>query len=1092
MNDLSSIGNISSQSAKQAQSHSPLTSTILAEESTPRSEQRLVQLFTDVERSSSLGFEAAASPWVVLAPPLELARPEYVLGPIAAMLHRYTQQTEIALDWFTGELAGNAPVGIDFAVQGDSTVGQLIDDVQHRLAAAAPTAPPMEKRSNVAVTCIVAPDESAVPVEVIAAIAPGSSVYDVHFVFVQTPDVLRVALVYNARMILAHTSNQLIESYLVVLAAAMQGPATTVAQLALVSEAGILALTVGQHSGTESYPLAPVYRLFEGFAKKQPMALAAMFQGQRMTYGELDDRSNQLANCMVARAVKPGDAVAVCVRPCLDILVAIIAIWKVRGIYLPLDPTHPEALVRRMLEEALPKLVLTSSNLAALTNNLPQLCFDADPSDLRQYSTIAPSIETRLDDPAYLFYTSGTTGRPKGVLATHGNLAQYIHSSMRKYGFCAGDVFSSLARYTFSISLFELVSPLCCGASLRILERDEVLSPERLFRALDEVTVLHAGPSLLGSLFRHLRTAHPEPCTLPRMRHASSGGDMVSPSIMQEMKQVFPHAELFVIYGCTEVSCMGTTFPIPRAAAVARCFVGKPFPNVTLRVLDPNRNVLPFGVVGEICFAGNGVVPGYLDRPELTAEKFVEIEGLRYYQTGDMGRLHPDGNLEILGRRDFQVQLRGIRIELSGIEQTVQELRLAAQCAVVARTFGPGDVRLVAFAVKPREPRTAAFRQALAAELPDYMLPHHLVVLDAMPLTANGKLDRISLKDMPVAVREQSEGRKGPANALEQKIADAFASVLEVAEVGIDESFFDMGGDSLLAVVLLEEIRRVTGVTVPPSILFDGGSVEALARQMESGVSSKPKPILLNSKVAGPPLFMLSGVHIYRKLAQHLEGRCSAYGIFTQREVGAFDPTSTKHSVHDLARDYLEIIRAEQPAGPYRLLGYSFAGFIAYEVAQQLHAAGEEVSLLALVDTYLPEWLRGWTFRLAQIARLTSAPPRDVFNFVLRRLRGKQMHEEFAGLHQDDKELGPLERRRDAVNLASAAEYMLQLLPFTGKALLIVSSARLQDDPLKNPSGGWSPYIRLLDIQSVNAHHLRMISDEPHVAQVAEILARRV
>jgi acetoacetyl-CoA synthetase len=316
--------------------------------------------------------------------------------------------------------------------------------------------------------------------------------------------------------------------------------------------------------------------------------------------------------------------------------------------------------------------------------------------------------------------------------------------------------------------------------------------------------------------------------------------------------------------------------------------------------------------------------------------------------------------------------------------------------------------------------------------------------------------------------------------------------LLQVAEVRIDESFFDLGGDSLLGVVLLEEIRRATGVTISPSVLFDSGTVEALARQIECSVPSKPRPILLNSKVPGPPLFMLSGVHIYRGLAKCLEGRCSAYGVFAQREVGAFDPASTEHSVQSLARDYLEIIRAEQPVGPYRLLGYSFAGFVAYEVAQQIRASGGEVSLLALVDTYLPEWLRGWTYRLAQIGRLSSAPPRDVFNFVLRRLRGKRIEGEFAGLHRNDKELGPLERRRDTVNLAAAAEYMSQLLPFDGIVNLIVSSTRLQGDPLKNPSGGWSPYSRSLDIQSVSAHHLRMITDEPHVSEVAAILARRI
>ena len=253
-----------------------------------------------------------------------------------------------------------------------------------------------------------------------------------------------------------------------------------------------------------------------------------------------------------------------------------------------------------MLDEARPRLVLTSSALSGLTGTYPRFCFDTDTGLLQRQPTTAPAIEPSLSDPACLFYTSGTTGKAKGVVATHGNLAHYIDSAARTYRFDPRDVFSSLARYTFSISLFELLSPLCCGGSLRILDRDEVLTPERLCRALEEVSVLHAGPSVLGCLFRYLRSTPSAPRSLPRMRHASSGGDTVSPLVMEEMKRAFPNAELFVIYGCTEISCMGATFPIRRDTKVSRAFVGKPFTGVTLRVLDSNRGLVPFGVVGEI------------------------------------------------------------------------------------------------------------------------------------------------------------------------------------------------------------------------------------------------------------------------------------------------------------------------------------------------------------------------------------------------------------------------------------------------------------------------------------------------------------
>ena len=842
-------------------------------------------------------------------------------------------------------------------------------------------------------------------------------------------------------------------------------------------------------SGSPDAGTLPVHRLFEALAKKHPTRLAASFREQDITYAALDERSSRLAHYLVACGVGPEVPVAVCVRPSLDVLVAMVAIWKARGIYLPLDPTHPEALIRRMLDEARPRIVLTSSALSSLTRGFSQVFFDADAALWENQPVTRPAVEPSLRDAAYLFYTSGTTGKPKGVVATHGNLAQYIASAAQKYGFRSDDVFVSLARYTFSISLWELVSPLCCGARLRILDRDEVLSPERLCRALEEVTVLHAGPSLLDGLFRYLRSSRAAGHSLPRMRHASSGGDMVFPSVMDEMKRAFPNAELFVIYGCTEISCMGTTFPIRRDATATGTFVGKPFPDVTVRVLDSNRSLAPLGDTGEIWFAGKGIVRGYLERPELTAEKFVEIEGARFYRTGDVGRLHADGNLEILGRRDFQVQIHGIRIELSGIEKTVQELGLADQCAVVAKTLDEGDVRLVAFVVKPRDDSAVSFRRALAVELPDYMLPHHVVALEAMPLTANGKLDRNRLKEMPWETELGSRGQTPPADEREAKIAEVFAHVLGLDEVGVEDSFFDLGGDSLRAVVALEEIELATGVAIPPHVLFESGTVRALARQTRSDDASESRPILLGETSSGPPLFMLSGIHVYRELARRLKGRCSSYGVFARRELGSFVPASGVQSVEELARDYLAIIRSQQPAGPYRLLGFSFAGIVAYELAQQLRAAGEEVRFLGLVDAALPEWRLGWRYRVSQMARVRSAPRRDVVTFAARRLKLAPPGADPLR-YRGDQRLGPLEQRRDDANHAAAVQYMPRIRPFAGKVTLIVSGHRLSEDPLKSPCCGWSPHVSSLDIHTVDAHHLRMLSDDRSVSAIAEVIAK--
>lgn len=1044
--------------------------------------RRFVQLPTDVNRSSSTDYQPAC-PAAVRLPIIRAAQPKELLGCLATLLYRYSSQQTIAFDLYDG-IADN-PSLFEIEVAGDNPFFAVADRAWPVPVAAVPM---IDKPANIAVTLLADPGADHVV----------SGPYDVHFILIPAAESVSLTLGYNSALFHPATVNQLIESFGVLLAAAIEDPTQCVQNLPILSPQVTYALSVLQDGGSAAYPPLPVQTLFSALACTQPDAQAISFHDRTMTYRELDERSNQLAHHLLACGVGPDVAVAVCLHPCLEVMVSMLAIWKARGLYLPLDPTHPETLIGRMLEEAKPKLVLTSTGLAGLTADWPQLCLHRDAHLYTGLPTTSPATEPSLDDSAYLLYTSGTTGKSKGVLATHRNLLQYIQSAAQKFGFTARDRFISLARYTFSISLWELVSPLCCGGHLQLLERKDVLSPERLARYLRDVTVLHAGPSLLGGLFRHLRSLPREQRGFPQMRHASSGGDIVSPAIMEKMKKVFPHAELFVIYGCSEISCMGTTYPIERDQPQNRTYVGKPFPNVTLRLLDAQRNPVPFGVVGEICFAGDGVVKGYLDRPELNAEKFVTIEGKRFYCTGDMGRLHSDGQLEFLGRRDFQIQLHGIRIELAGIETVVQQLGLAAQCAVVARPHGEGGLQMVAFVVKPRNERIATFRRALAKELPDYMLPHQVVVLDTMPLTVNGKLDRNRLAAMPLPQRGSDSAASAPMNERERKVAAIFARILGMREVGAEDDFFDLGGDSLLGMIALMEMEKTLGCAPPPSLLFENGTVRALAAyeggEITAVAEGLPRAVPLNN---GPreatPLFMLSGVHIYRPLAKHLEDLCPVYGIFTHREIEAFDPQADFQPVGQLADDYIRIMRAQQPHGPYRILGYSFSGIIAYEVVQRLRAAGEEVAFLALIDSHLPEWNAGWKQRLAMLGRLRQAPRRDAAAFLWQKLR-QALHLGGAEpiVYHDDHELGEWEVQRGETNFNTIAAYRPHIQPSDCPMLLLVSSVRLRDNPLHSRYCGWEPFVAHLDTEFLEADHFQMMRDEPHLSKVAGILRDRL
>ncbi len=837
-------------------------------------------------------------------------------------------------------------------------------------------------------------------------------------------------------------------------------------------------------------------------AARHADAAAVVCGGVTCTYAELDERSARLAGYLVALGVGPGVRVGVCLQPSPDVLVALLAVLRAGGAYLPLDPTYPAAFLASLVEDAAPSLILAHSSANALPLDVPRLDLDTAASLLRGITPWRKDQpRATLDDPAYVIFTSGTTGKPKGVLATHRNLSHYLGVARELYGFDSNDVFVSLARYTFSISLFELLSPLCCGGVVHLLTRDEVLSPPRLVQCLQAVTVLHAGPSLLGSLFRYQRSNAAAPQSFPNVRHASSGGDLVSPQVVQRMKLVFNEAELFVIYGCTEVSCMGLTYAIPRHSEVTRSFVGKPFPSVRAALRDESGERAPVGAVGEIHLSGRGVTQGYLNRDDLTRERYQASDGQVEYRTGDLGRLHEDGNIEILGRLDSQVQVRGVRVELTGIENAIRDAQLAEQCAVVLREHGEGDSRLVAFVVEPVEANTARFRRVLSEHLPDYAVPQMLVVLDAMPLTPNGKLDRRALQSRPL---DPTPGDQRPnadtLTPLQQRIRAAFAHVLELEEhqIGTADSFFDLGGHSLTAVVLADELENVLGVSVSAGDLFEHDSVAALARLASGAFTTDPRPIALTTDAGKPPLYMLAGVHLYRQLARKLHGEYSVHGVYVGRELEMLERGERIPSIEVLAQEYLEILLRHQPRGPYCLGGMSFGGIVAYEVAQQLRARGAEVAFLCLIDSVLPEV--GWGRILRRTRRFLGLSWREmrrlVWRSLLRRLRpvvgvasaNDGPDAEFIRHEPSpDCAVASIERARQRVYQDAARRYARSVRRASFPVTLVVSGQRLARNPLDHPECGWSRYTSELSVLRLDASHFELI-EAPHVGQLANYI----
>jgi amino acid adenylation domain-containing protein len=596
-----------------------------------------------------------------------------------------------------------------------------------------------------------------------------------------------------------------------------------------------------------------VHELFELQAHRAPDAVAVRFGDAQLTYRELNTRANQLARYLIVKGIGPEDRVVVCVEPGFDIVVALLAIFKASAVYVPLDPSYPAARVQTMLEDTKPALLLTRADLPQKLGfaGFTTLQLDAAQAELAAFSAEDLGLRAKPHQTAYIYYTSGTTGAPKGVMATQANLASYIGVAQRRYGFTSTDVGPAIARFSFSISMFELLSPLVAGGTLLVLERSHILDFARLSETLREVTFFHAGPSLLRSLLQYVKRHYTDFSGFARVRHASSGGDMVSVEVLEGLREVFFNAEVFVIYGCSEISCMGCTYPVPRVGPLARSYVGAAFEGMTVRVVDDDLRVVPSGVVGEVLFSGPGVVPGYLNRSDLTQQRFVELDGARFYRTGDRGRFSEEGWLELVGRSDFQVKLGGIRIELGDIEHHLRRAPGVSNGVVVARDAGDGEKVLVAYVVVEAEAeddsaaRALAIRRYLAQQLPDYMLPSFYVELAALPLNHNMKIDRQALPDPPRESLRSADASplREPETEMEQRLASLWKQALRVDRVGLDDNFFDLGGTSMRALQLIDEVDAELGVALTGlELLRESLEMQAVICEQRSGKPRNTRP----------------------------------------------------------------------------------------------------------------------------------------------------------------------------------------------------------------------------------------------------------
>lgn len=935
---------------------------------------------------------------------------------------------------------------------------------------------------------------------------------DLHLVILQQEQNISGILNYNANLFKPDTIKRLSEHLQVLVEGIVNDLDCPIAQLPLLTQAEEYQLLVEWKSASIDYPQIPIYRYIEGHAIQQPDAIALTFKKQHFTYTELNRRANQLAHYLNSVGVGAEARVAVCLQPSWEIVISLLGIFKAGGVYVPLDPTYPADRLAVILEDTQPKVLLTQSHLLP---NLPALaeytfCFDQNWETIQHLPTHNPENEIHSDQTAYLIYTSGTTGLPKGVMTSHSNLVNYILVAQERFGFDHHDVMPAIARFTFSITMFELLSPLFVGGTLVILEREHILDFKRMTQTLEQMTVVHMSPSLMRKLLAYIKDNNLDVQKFHGLRHVSSGGDLVPAELLETMKDVFQNAEIYVIYGCSEVSCMGCSYPVARNQVVTKSRVGKPFNNVSVRLYDSHQNLVPAGIRGEIYISGAGVTKGYLNREDLTQEKFVTINGQRFYRTGDSGRLHADGNLEILGRADFQIKLRGIRIELGEIESALRQSPGVREGVVVARELGSSEKSLVAYVVleQAQNPTIRDIRRFLQAKLPDYMVPAAFVVLEAMPLNLNQKVDRRAL---PLPTPENLAGFEmfiPPRDEWEQQLTKIWEEVLGIQPIGIKNNFFELGGDSLLAVQILTQIERQFGRSLAITIPLYAPTVEDLAKVLrcteEEVIVSDLVP--LRSSGTKPSLFCIYGILLYRELADHLDSEQPVYGVYVQEEVNLIkmgrvdqqNPVFT--SIPNIAARYLQAIRTIQPHGPYYLAGESFGGIVAFEMAQQLQAAGEETALVALFDSWAPNSFA--QLPLAQRLKLhwqlllkrgLSYPLEKVHNQaqLLQRKLSASLHKVYQRLCPS-VESTPQSLTEETEDIRKEVSEQLSRLyvpkPYFGKVVLFRAMERDAFEVDGNRDMGWKQLTAAgLQIFDVPGDHLGILKD-PNVRVMAEQL----
>ena len=796
------------------------------------------------------------------------------------------------------------------------------------------------------------------------------SKFDLFLFVTDLGDEVWLEMEYNSDIFDEDRIERMLVHYQTLLQAVTADPGTSIAQLPLLTDAEYLQIVFDWNRTERSYPKEECLdELIEEQIERTPDAVAVVFEGEQLTYRQLGDRANDLACNLRELGVGRNTLVAICVERSLDILVSLLGILKAGGAYLPLDPMFPPDRLAFMLDDAQPHVLLTHQRLLTNlpVNRAKVVCLDKLPLTKSKASVSLRTLTGRsAEDLAYVLYTSGSTGKPKGVQIQHRSLVNFLSSMKREPGITFADRLVAISTLSFDIAGLELYLPLTVGARVVIASSETAKDGPSLSALMKNcgATIMQATPVTWRML---LESGWKGSSKLKIL----CGGESWDTELAAEL---LPRCQsLWNMYGPTETTIWSGVARVKKDQPV---LIGQPIDNTTFYILDDRAQPLPVGVPGELYIGGAGLALGYLGRPDLTSERFVadrlsRQSGARLYKTGDLVRRVLDGSIEFLGRVDDQIKLRGFRIELGEIEATLEQHVGIRQCAIAAQADGPTDKRLVAYFV-PKDPFAVPtieeLRDAVKQRLPNYMIPAAFAIIERMPLTPNGKIDRKALSSGKLTAIASDIPVEAPRDSFEVGLAQIWEQLLKVQPIGIRTNFFDLGGHSLMALKMFAQINKVFHCSLPITSIFGSPTIEQLAtliRRRILDVGSVPMQLSGSSdntissvvpiqpRGTAPPLFIIHGrfgnIIRFYQLAMLTGTDHPIYGIQAQ---SLLPGQAALLRLEDQAAYYVAEIKKIQPKGPYYLLGYSFGGTAGFEMAHQLHALGEQVELLGMLDAH--------------------------------------------------------------------------------------------------------------------------------------------